>query len=61
MKRKPIQIVVQSHDDGKAFNAFCELYALCDDGTIWMREAWKPDSPWTQQPEIPQPNTENAK
>jgi len=60
VKRKPIQIAVQSHDDGTGFNAFCELYALCDDGTIWMREPWKEGSEWEQQPEIP-PSTENNK
>ena len=31
------------------------LYAVCDDGTIWILEAFH-GSPWLPLPAIPQPN-----
>ena len=45
MHRRPIAF--QAVDDGN------ELYALCDDGSLWIRWADKNDPEWHEAPPIP--------
>ncbi len=47
-KRKVVQLIVLPQE-GQTCN---ELYALCDDGTIWQR--YEPQG-WSQRLGIPQP------
>ena len=55
--RKVIQIVVDSQPENSGCNCYQELFALCNDGSIWLG---KPNSEnnfkleWQQLPPIPQ-------
>lgn len=48
-KRKVIQMCISPKTD----DFFEAVYALCDDGTLWVLIV-KPDSVWEQFQEIPQ-------
>lgn len=53
MKRKIVQIACCQVDCIASTQCSMQLYALCDDGTLW----WKSDQhhEWIECPEIPQP------
>jgi hypothetical protein len=48
--RKIIQIVVDSQNGDSAKNYYQDIFALCDDGSIWSRT----NNEWTRLPDIPQ-------
>ena len=49
--RKIIQITTLAQPSGPDWNAWMEVRALCDDGTVWVTEN---GGPWIQMPPIPQ-------
>lgn len=59
MARKIIQIAVVVQPNGPDWNAFGEIYAVADDGTLWVREAWKNDDPWRGLPALPDAKESN--
>jgi len=60
MKRKIIQIAVVVQPNGPDWNAFGEIYAVADDGTLWVRDTWKEDQPWRGLPALPDAKESNA-
>lgn len=54
MKRRAIQITVTQETDAR----YGELFAICDDGTIWsMTFRGTELDPWVELPPIPQDET----
>jgi hypothetical protein len=55
--RKVIQIAVDSLPDNRGCDCYQELFALCDDGSIWLCEPNKGNNfklEWQQLPPVPQ-------
>lgn len=61
--RKIVQICTDSQPGSASWNAWQDVVALCDDGTLWTMpltvQAGQPRL-WTQQPAIPQPEPQPA-
>jgi hypothetical protein len=55
MPRKIIQIATSSMPGTEHVCAPCvDVYALCDDGTVWEYERMSAYPKWVQLPDIPQ-------
>lgn len=53
--RKIIQIQIDSQPSCRDWNGFQELFALCDDGTVWVkRTASLEIQDWSKLPDVPQ-------
>ena len=58
-QRKIIQISAVEVENGPSTQCSVLLYALCKDGTVWVKRDWvSGPQPWMREPTIPQPGEE---
>lgn len=54
MKRKIIQISACSPMESQSHQTAIEVFALCNDGTVWANDCSTTESEWWQLPKISQ-------